>query len=51
MGSIGRYIFRTTSGAFLVVLVSVMTLTWITQALRAVDLMINQRQSLAGQPQ
>jgi hypothetical protein len=34
MGSIGRYIFRTTLGAFLVVLVSVTTLMWITQASR-----------------
>jgi hypothetical protein len=34
MGSIGRYIFRTTLGAFLVVLASVTTLMWITRALR-----------------
>jgi lipopolysaccharide export system permease protein len=46
MGSIGRYIFRTTSGAFLVVLVSVTTLMWITQALRDIDLMTNQGQSI-----
>ena len=46
MGSIGRYIFRTTSGAFLVVLVSVTTLMWITQALRNFDLMTNQGQSV-----
>jgi lipopolysaccharide export system permease protein len=46
MGSIGRYIFRTTSGAFLVVLVSVTALMWITQALRDVDLMTNQGQSI-----
>jgi lipopolysaccharide export system permease protein len=46
MGSIGRYIFRTTLGAFLVVLVSVTTLMWLTQALRDVDLMTNQGQSI-----
>jgi lipopolysaccharide export system permease protein len=46
MGSIGRYIFRTTLGAFLVALVSIITLMWITQALRDVDLMTNQGQSI-----
>ena len=46
MGSIGRYIFRTTLGAFLVVLVSVTTLMWMTQALRNIDLITNQGQSL-----
>jgi lipopolysaccharide export system permease protein len=46
MGSIGRYIFRTTIGAFLVVLISVTTLMWITQALRDVDLMTNQGQGI-----
>src|SRR5262249_50170662 len=46
MGSIGRYIFRTTFGAFLVVLVSVTTLMWITQALRNIDLITNQGQTL-----
>src|ERR1700681_2131531 len=46
MGSIGRYIFRTTLGAFLVVLISVTTLMWITQALRDIDLMTNQGQGI-----
>jgi lipopolysaccharide export system permease protein len=46
MGSIGRYIFRTTLGAFLVVLISVTTLMWITQALRDIDLMTNEGQGL-----
>ena len=46
MGSIGRYIFRTTLGAFLVVLASVTMLMWITQALRNVDLMTNQGQTI-----
>ncbi len=46
MGSIGRYIFRTTFGAFLVVLVSITALMWVTQALRDVDLMTNQGQTI-----
>jgi lipopolysaccharide export system permease protein len=46
MGSIGRYIFRTTLGAFLLVLVSVTTLMWITQALRDIDLMTNEGQGI-----
>jgi lipopolysaccharide export system permease protein len=46
MGSIGSYIFRTTLGAFVVVLVSVTTLMWITQALRDIDLMTNQGQNI-----
>jgi lipopolysaccharide export system permease protein len=46
MGSVGRYIFRTTFGAFLVVLTSVTALMWITQALRDIDLMTNQGQSI-----
>src|SRR5437667_12846277 len=46
MGSIGRYIFRTTFGAFLVVVVSVTTLMWMTQALRNIDLMTSQGQTV-----
>ncbi|HLH95777.1 MAG TPA: LPS export ABC transporter permease LptF [Xanthobacteraceae bacterium] len=46
MGSIGRYIFRTTLGAFLVVLISVTALMWITQALRDFDLMTNEGQGI-----
>src|SRR3978361_1660517 len=46
MGSIGRYIFRTTFGAFLVVLVSLTSCIWITQALRDVDLMTGQGQTV-----
>jgi lipopolysaccharide export system permease protein len=46
MGSIGRYIFRSTLGAFVVVLVSVTALMWITQALRDIDLVTNQGQSV-----
>jgi hypothetical protein len=46
MGSIGRYIFRTTFGAFLLVLVSITGLMWITQALHDVDLVTSQGQSV-----
>jgi lipopolysaccharide export system permease protein len=46
MGSIGWYIFRTTLGAFLVICASVTALMWITQALRDIDLMTNQGQSI-----
>ncbi|HXD44658.1 MAG TPA: LPS export ABC transporter permease LptF [Pseudolabrys sp.] len=46
MGSISRYIFRTTFGAFLVVLVSLTAVIWVTQALRDVDLMTNQGQTV-----
>ncbi len=52
MGSIGRYIFRTMSGAFLVVLVSITTLMWITQSVTAfMERMAAARTPrLAGQP-
>jgi lipopolysaccharide export system permease protein len=46
MGSIGRYIFRATLGAFLVVCGSITALIWITHALRDIDLMTNQGQSI-----
>jgi lipopolysaccharide export system permease protein len=46
MGSIGRYIFRTTLGAFLAILASVTTLLWMTQALRNIDLITNQGQTI-----
>ena len=46
MGSIGRYIFRTTFGAFLLVLVSLTSTIWLTQALRDVDLMTGQGQTI-----
>jgi lipopolysaccharide export system permease protein len=46
MGSIGRYIFRASLGAFVVICVSVTALMWITQALRDIDLMTNKGQSL-----
>ena len=46
MGSIGNYIFRTTIGAFLVVLISLTAVIWVTQALRDFDLMTNQGQTV-----
>jgi len=46
MGSIGRYIFRTTFGAFLVVLGSLTSLIWMTQALREIDLMTGRGQTI-----
>jgi lipopolysaccharide export system permease protein len=46
MGSIGRYIFRTTIGAFLLVLISLTSAIWLTQALRDVDLMTGQGQTI-----
>jgi len=46
MGSIERYIFRSTFGAFLLVLLSLTGVIWITQALRDIDLMTNKGQSI-----
>src|SRR5258707_11723660 len=46
MGSIGRYIFRTTLGSFAVVLISLTGVIWITQALRGIDLMTSQGQTI-----
>ena len=45
MGSIGRYIFRTTLGAFVAVMVSLTALIWVTQALREIELMTDQGQT------
>lgn len=45
MGSIGLYIFRTTFGAFLMVIVSLTALIWVTQVLREIELMTNQGQT------
>ncbi|HEX2216804.1 MAG TPA: LPS export ABC transporter permease LptF [Xanthobacteraceae bacterium] len=46
MGSIGRYIVRTTFGAFLMTVVSLTTLVWITHALREIDIVTNQGQTV-----
>jgi lipopolysaccharide export system permease protein len=47
MGSIDRYIFRTTLASFALVLVSLTGVIWITQALRGIDLMTSQGQTIA----
>ena len=46
MGSIDKYIFRTTLASFALVLVSLTGVIWITQALRGIDLMTNRGQSV-----
>src|SRR5438105_3091519 len=44
--SIDRYIFRTVMGAFLLVLLSLTGIIWITHALREIDLVTNQGQTI-----
>src|SRR5436305_14849997 len=46
VGSIGRYMFRATVGAFLITLVSLTVVIWFTQAMRDFDLITSQRQTL-----
>jgi lipopolysaccharide export system permease protein len=46
VGSIGRYIFRTTLVAFLITLVTLTAVIWFTQAMRDFDLITSERQSL-----
>ncbi|MGH7247310.1 MAG: LPS export ABC transporter permease LptF [Pseudomonadota bacterium] len=46
MGSIGRYMFRATMGAFVITLVSLTVVIWFTQAMRDFDLITTQRQTL-----
>ena len=46
MGSINGYILRTTLGAFLIVLVSLTAVIWVTQALRDIDIMTSQGQTI-----
>ena len=46
MSGFDRYIFRTTFGAFLLVLISLTAVIWLTHALREIDLMTNQRQTI-----
>jgi lipopolysaccharide export system permease protein len=46
MSAFDRYIFRTTFGAFLLVLISLTAVIWLTHALREIDLMTNQRQTI-----
>src|SRR6202521_1498091 len=44
--SIDRYIFRTVFGAFLLILLSLTGIIWITHALREIDLITNQGQTI-----
>jgi len=46
LGSIGRYIFRTTMVAFLITLVTLTVVIWFTQAMRDFDLITSERQTL-----
>jgi len=46
MGRIDRYIFRTSFGAFVLILVSLTAVIWITQALRDIDLITGQGQTV-----
>ena len=46
MGSIDKYIFQTTLASFALVLVSLTGVIWITQALRGIDLMTSQGQTI-----
>ena len=46
MGSINRYIFRTTLNAFMVVLGSLTAVIWVTQALHDFDIMTSQGQTI-----
>ena len=46
MASIDRYIFRTIFGGFLLVLINLTAVIWITQILRQVDLITNQGQTI-----
>jgi lipopolysaccharide export system permease protein len=46
MGSIDKYIFKTTLSSFALVLVSLTGVIWITQALRGIDLMTSQGQTI-----
>jgi lipopolysaccharide export system permease protein len=46
MGSIGRYMFRTTMGAFVLTCVSLTVVMWFTQAIREFDLITSQRQTV-----
>jgi lipopolysaccharide export system permease protein len=46
MGRIDRYIFRTSFGAFVLILFSLTAVIWITHALRDIDLVTNQGQTV-----
>src|SRR3954447_26835687 len=46
MRSVDRYIFRTCFGAFTLILFSLTAVIWLTHALREIDLMTNQGQTI-----
>lgn len=46
MGLLGRYLFRTTIIAFLIITISLTGVLWFTQAIREFDLVTGQRQTL-----
>src|SRR5271155_2951058 len=46
MGSIDRYIFRTIFGAFVLVLLNLTAVIWITQILKQIDIITNQGQTI-----
>jgi lipopolysaccharide export system permease protein len=46
MDSIDKYVFRTTFGAFLMVLFNLTAVIWVTQILRQIDLITNQGQTV-----
>lgn len=46
MSALDRYVFRTAFGAFLLILISLTMVIWLTHALREIDLMTNQRQTV-----
>ena len=46
IGRIDRYIFRTSFGAFVLILISLTAIIWITHALRDIDLVTNQGQTV-----
>ena len=45
MGSIDRYVFRTILSAFVLILLSLTAVIWITQILRRIDIITNQGQT------
>ena len=46
MNLIGRYIFRIVAGAFVIALLVLTGVVWVTQALKEIDLMTTQGQTL-----
>jgi lipopolysaccharide export system permease protein len=46
MGSIDRYVFRTIFGAFVLVLLNLTAVIWITQILKQIDIITNQGQTI-----